>query len=329
MRKKITIVIVTLLGIALLFAACGTNSGTNTRQMLAMEFDDVFWDYAPDMEESVDIVLFSSMRAGSSYGSAEAWRDAETVATSYNAPGNAEPTDEPILTGRMRIRDVSATIETRQFDRTLAAVQASVLENFGYVQSIDTSDRHTRSASLTLRVPAEHLDDFLASLEEDDSHVANLRDAVRDVTMQHNDLQAEMAALRTEEEALLRLMGTAGDLSDLLAVQTQLSNVRYRINRLEGQVRILQDQVAYSTVSLNIREVERIAPTEQGFWARTFDGFVSSLRDVGNGVLAFVSGVFAALPWLILIVLPLGAVVWLAIRRIRKKIKQKKAAKEF
>ena len=317
MRKILLVVLISIVGVGLLFTACGVAERQYDAQFNTSERDYAAEALRWDLEDDMAFFL-SEVRAG---GTAAVPND--------NAPLPPVQSDEPAPVTRMRIRDVNATVETRQFDRTLAAIQASALENLGYVQSIDISDRHTRHANIILRVPAGNLDDFLESLEEDDSHVANLRDAVRDVTMQHNDMQAEMTALRSEEEALLRLMGTAGDLADLLAVQTQLSNVRHRINRLEGQIRILQDQVAYSTVNLSIQEVERIVDAELGFWARTWEGFVSSLLDVGNSILAFISGVFAALPWLIIIVLPLMAVAWFIIRKIRKKIKQKKSIKEF
>jgi len=325
MKKRILILSAALLCLTLLFTACST---TMARDYAAMESPGHAGGW--DSEESWDTELF----VGGSYGSFRFHSNARvdsvtTTQTHPDGPGaplteNAEPTDELTPSSRMRIRDVHATIDTRQFDRYLAAVQARAAELDGYVQSIEVSDRWTRHANLILRVPAVNLDDFLESLEEDDSHVANLRDSVRDVTLQHNDLQAEMTALREEEEALQQLLRNSGNLSDLLAVQNQLSGVRHRINRLEGQIRILQDQVAYSTVSLSISEVERIIDTEQGFWARTFDGFVNSLRGVGNGVLAFVSGVFIVIPWLVLIVLPLGVVAWLVLRNIRKRRKAKK-----
>jgi len=157
--------------------------------------------------------------------------------------------------------------------------------------------------------------------------VTGLNESVRDVTMKCNDVQAEIDALKVERDTLLRMMEETGKLADLLVLQERLTGVRHSLNRLESDIRLMDDQVSLSTVTLFIREVERITPdpepVPEGFWARTWDGFKDNLFAIGRGLRDFISGLIIALPWLVIVFLPIAAVVWLLIRRRRKR----KAAK--
>jgi len=142
-------------------------------------------------------------------------------------------------------------------------------------------------------------------------------------------MTAQLEALQVEEEALLRLLAQAGDLGDLLAVQNQLTHVRHQINRLEGEVRLLENQVALSTVDLSIWEVERLPLDEEaGFWARIGDGFVTSLRNLGAGVANFFASIIIFLPYIILIGAAAIIVLVIVLRRVRKCRKKRDAEED-
>jgi hypothetical protein len=221
------------------------------------------------------------------------------------------------------------SVETRNFEDFFVGVQNLARELGGHVQHSSLNEHSwSRSAGLTLRVPATALDDFLATLADDYTRITSINEWVRDVTMHHNDLTAELEALRVEEEALLRLLAQSGNLSDLLAVQNQLTHVRHQINRLEGEVRLLENQVSLSTVELHIWEVERL-PLEDdaGFWAHIGDGFVRSLRNLGASIANFFAGAIIFLPYIMLI----GAaaiIVLVVVRRHLHKWRKKRNAPE-
>jgi hypothetical protein len=71
-----------------------------------------------------------------------------------------------------------------------------------------------------------------------------------EVTMQLVDLEARLRNLRASETALLELMSRATTVSDVLAVQTQLTSVRSDIESYDAQRASLADQVAMTTVSV-------------------------------------------------------------------------------
>ena len=328
MKKAITILLVVLLGGAVLLAGgCGARVveqaefrsrhsydavGLTARGRDSWNAGDALMDFAAseaDFRYEAGTITYSSI----------AMRNAAAEEALEEALAAADST-----AGRMLIRDVNASVETRQFEDYLAAIQARTAEVGGHVQSIETNDHSyfgtgTRRANLVLRIPAAELDNFTDALS-DNGHITDFREFVRDVTMQHNDMQAELEALFVERDALLRLMDSAGELGDLLAVQNNLTRVRHQINRLEGEVRLLENQVSLSTVSLHIREVERITPVEMGFWARTWQGFVDSIQGLGNWIAATFAWLLRLLPWLVFF----GLIALVVFLIIRKKLRRKK-----
>ena len=323
MKKAITILLVVLLaGGMLLFAGCG---GRDAQFMTLNELA------SRDSEDFAIGASFHQRHRLDSYGGSPPGMDMDMDDVSYSmavqntaTSPEEEAAAQDSTAGRMLIRDVNASVETRRFEDYMASIQARTAEVGGHVQNIETHDRGyfgsgTRRANLVLRIPADALDDFTEALGEN-GHVTSMHEFVRDVTMQHNDMQAELEALFVERDALLRLMDTAGELGDLLAVQNNLTRVRHQINRLEGEVRLLENQVSLSTVSLSIREVERIVDTEQGFWARTWQGFADSIRGLGNWIASVFAGLIMLLPWLVFF----GLIALVAFLIVRKKLRQRR-----
>jgi len=344
MRKKVTILAICLLSFALLAAGCGINSSQTVHEMSALERAAVFQSYGiTPLAASAGGGVRTSTTTNHFFTSDSfsldmdtevipglTWRDAVSsqMRTDDITYTSGTPTADEVT--RLLIRDANVSVETRSFDAFFAGVQSLTRELGGHVQSSGVSDHAwARNAHLTLRIPAEALDDFLATLADDYTRVTNLNEWVRDVTMQHNDMTAQLEALQVEEEALLRLLAQAGDLGDLLAVQNQLTHVRHQINRLEGEVRLLENQVALSTVDLSIWEVERLPLDEEaGFWARIGDGFVTSLRNLGAGVANFFASIIIFLPYIILIGAAAIIVLVIVLRRVRKCRKKRDAEED-
>ncbi|MCL2531921.1 MAG: DUF4349 domain-containing protein [Oscillospiraceae bacterium] len=347
MRKKLTILAICLLSFALLAAACGSHAvmrsaSPESGQFLSYRASTQRYGAPPvfasggirqDMAIGGYAMRATSFNLDEETGiiPGQTWRDALSSQAQLDGISYTDAAPISEETTRMLIRDANVSVETRSFEAFFIGVQNLARELGGHVQNSSMSDHsYRRSANLTLRVPAEALDDFLAALADDYTRVTSINEWVRDVTMQHNDMTAELDALRVEEEALLRLLAQSGNLSDLLAVQNQLTRVRHQINRLEGEVRLLENQVSLSTVDMHIWEVERLPLDEEaGFWARIGDGFLGSLRNLGAGIANFFAGAIIFLPYIILVGAVAIIVLVIVRRRVRKwRNKRKEATQE-
>ncbi len=178
---------------------------------------------------------------------------------------------------------------------------------------IAPTDGDAGSATLTLRIPAEALTSTLDRLRE----LGDVREVslnASDVTMQAQDLEARITALRASVDRLLALLPTATDTETLIALETALSERQAELESLQAQKRYLDDQVSMATITLSLTTVAdapQVAP----------DSFLAGLIAGWNALVAFLAGLLVvlgvALPWLGLAGL-IALVVVLLVRRARR-----------
>ena len=229
------------------------------------------------------------------------------------------------LTDRKLIKTVDLNAETEDLDALLEAITQRVTELGGYVENQRVyngsayASRRSRSASMTVRIPADMLEGFI-------SHVANQTNIVSqyttvdDVTLTYVATESRVAALEAEQTRLLELMAQAETMSDLLEVEARLTDVRYELESVTTQLNVLKNQVSYGTVNLNVDEVVEYTPVEEEtFWQRVSGGFMDSLRGIGDGFVEFTVFVLANLPYLVLMGAGATALIFLAKRSIRKR----------
>ena len=167
------------------------------------------------------------------------------------------------------------------------------------------------SATLTLRLPAESLTQTLDKLKEL-GEVQEVSLNASDVTMQSQDLDARITALSASVDRLLALLATAVDTDTLIQLETAISDRQGELESLESQRRYLADQVALSTVTLNLQSVAT-APVQEP------DTFLDGLVAGWNSFVAFFAGLVVVigvlLPWLVFLGIIAAIVVFLIKRR--------------
>jgi hypothetical protein len=259
-------------------------------------------------------------------GGGVAWQKiaADTAEADEKQAAQTEP--QPASTvGRKLIKDLEANIETKKFDAYLQAIMEKTVALGGHVSSKNTfgsgySSDVSRNATLVLRVPAAQLDRFQATLEVN-GKVTNLNESVRDVTAEYTDVAAHIKVLKTERETLTVMLEKTNSIEELLQVRQQLTQTRYELDALEGQMRVMEDQIALSTVTLHIEEVARLSPVKQlGFFAGAWELFCNNFVDVVHGLRDFLQGFLGAIPYLVLLAVPVALVIiFIARRRKRRK----------
>ena len=173
--------------------------------------------------------------------------------------------------GRKLIRTVSLSLQTKEFDSVLNNLKTKTTELGGYVENSSISGNSysyttTRYASYTIRIPADKLNEFVDIVGEL-GNVTQENESVEDVTLQYVDVESHKKALETEQARLMELLSTAENMEDLLAIESKLSDIRYEIESYESQLRLLDNQIDYSTVHVEIFEVERMTDAgEKGFF---------------------------------------------------------------
>ncbi len=236
--------------------------------------------------------------------------------------------------GRKLIKNVDMSVETREFDRLLSHVEKRVEELGGYVESSNvyngsyTSNYRSRNADITARIPAQNLDRFITEVSEQ-SNVIRKNESVEDVTLQYVDLESHKKALMAEQESLLSMLEKAESIEDIIAINGQLTDVRYRLESMESQLRTFDNRINYSTVYLNVDEVEQYEPVvQQSAWERIETGFVRNLHRVGDGIADFCIEFVIALPVIVTAAVIIGIFALILFVIIRAADKQAKKRRE-
>ena len=177
-------------------------------------------------------------------------------------------TDSTVLPeGRKWIITVNMSAETEDLDALMEALNGKISGLGGYVEDQDSyngsmySSRRYRSASLTVRIPAQRVDEFT----EEMSGIANVVStnlSREDITLSYVATESRVKALQTEEARLLELMEQAETMADLLEIESRLTDVRYELENRASQLRLYDNQVDYATIYLSIDEVQEYTPVE-------------------------------------------------------------------
>lgn len=233
-------------------------------------------------------------------------------------------------TDRKLIRTIRMEAETEDLTTLLDNLTARISQLGGYVESKELyngssySGYRRRNLAMTVRIPAEQADAFVAQVGEN-ANVVSSSESVDDVTLQYVDTESQVKALETEQARLMELLAQAETLEDILQIEARLTDVRYELERYASYLRTLENQVSYATVYLTITEVKEYTPVveeEPTMWQRITDGFGRSIRNIGKDVKEFFIWVIVNSPYLLIWGLIIAAGVVLLRRRKAKKRKK-------
>ncbi|QOR70345.1 DUF4349 domain-containing protein [Ruania alkalisoli] len=252
--------------------------------------------------------------AGSEAGQPEMAGDGASVADS---PGRDTDTE---IGERQVITTAYATVvvddpETAATDlATLTSAVGGHVQSRSIYQGENTYEyRSLPSASMTLRVPADELEGMLADLA-DLGDVRDVSQDSEDVTRTLVDLDARISALETSTARLEEIMAGAETSADLIEAEAALSERQAELESLLSQREHLADQVAMSTLHVQL--------TAEDLPEVTADGFLGGLQTGWQALVSFVSTLVVALgvllPWLVVLAIP-AAIIAVIVRRRRRK----------
>jgi len=246
----------------------------------------------------------------------------EGIYDSNSGTQNAE------IIGRKLIRTITIEAETKDLDALLTDLDAQLATLGGYVQSKQVRGSATgsgrRYASMTLRIPADKLDQFVNHVSGATNILSN-SETTEDVTLKFIATESRIAALEAEEARVMELIGKAENLNELLTLESKLSNIRQELEEVKSQLKLYENLIDYGTVYLSISEEKEytvVVEEEPTVWERISTGFVKSLKGVGTIITELFVFFVVASPYL---AIPAAIVVIVLVcLHINKKKAQKK-----
>jgi len=204
-----------------------------------------------------------------------------------------------IKTSTIRIAVPDGTFDDRFQDANQVAARHG-----GFVASSQSARSVHPTGTVVLRVPADQFEATLGELEGM-GRVTGEEVSGQDVTAQYVDLQARLRNWEAQETVLLDLMSKSTSIDDSIKVQRSLQDVQLQIEQLRGQLRVLDDQTSYATITVSLRVAGAPVTEPEGTLSRAWhdatEGFVSVVAAVvvGLGYLApfALVGLFGMIAW--------------------------------
>lgn len=235
-------------------------------------------------------------------------------------------------TERKLIRTIDMSVETEDLDQTLEQIDQRIAELSGYAENREIyngkkGSTRSRYANLTIRIPADKLDQFVNQVSEV-SNIISKNETTEDVTLSYVAVESRIKALETEEARLLELLAKAQSMEDLLQIEQRLTEVHSDLETVKSQLRTYDNLVDYGTIQLNISEVrEYTEPVEEpeGFWERVVSGFTYSMETVDTMITELTIFALSVIPFFIppAIVLTVAGVITLVVLWIVRRKKKK------
>lgn len=283
------------------------------------------------VSDELDRVAGSAPMAVESDSVTEQYLSPEKTLEAGAASGTAPDADRMIIrtqTLRLEVEDTPAAVEEL---RTIAKTNAAVItdlqvatETDGWLYRYDeygyaTGDGAALRGWITVRVPAESLDAFVEAARALGTVKYQAEDT-SDVTEQHVDLSARLTNLQAEEVRLRGFFDAAANVTEMLAVETELNRVRQEIESMQAQITYLERQAAMATVTIELTEKQPVVSPDGDDWGFK-DAVTAGFRGAADVITFLIAFLIATAPlWIA------ALIVFFIVRAVLRRRRVKRAA---
>ena len=251
--------------------------------------------------------------------------DADTSESEQAANGAANDSAANLADTRKIIANANVSMVVSDTEAAVQGIETLASDVGGYLADVQLSkDRYGETevlrGSLTLRVPGDSLDASLERLQALATDVNNLNVSRQDVTDQYSDLDAQLRNLRATETELLALLTEVrqkpnAKVEDILAVHRSLMQIREEIETLQGRKNLLDNQIGFSTIWIELIPDSVNRPIVEEPWSAN-----GPARNALRALVQTLQGLMTALIWVLLylaplllvFLIPLAILIWLA-----------------
>jgi hypothetical protein len=163
---------------------------------------------------------------------------------------------------RKLIRNATAELEVASFDESVQKITAFAAEEKGYVSTTSSEKQENGKlrGEIVVKVLPDNLDRFLVKLRGI-GELKNQALTTEDVTKTYFDTESRLKNARLMEQRLIEILKTKSkDVADLLEVEKELGRVREQIETMQGELKFMDSQVAFATVTITLAEKNMNVP---------------------------------------------------------------------
>ncbi|MCU0526138.1 MAG: DUF4349 domain-containing protein [Elainella sp. Prado103] len=183
------------------------------------------------------------------------------------------------------VKTGTLTLMVDSVEQTIEKIRVTVQQQQGDLLELqdqlpgNSGSRHT--AVLSIRVPQQNLETMLKGLKQI-GIMQQQTIRAEDVANQLVDYQARLRNLRKTETTLLEIMERSGNMTDVLKVAQELSNIRQAIEQVDAQLKDLQNRVAYSVVTIHLQQATTTVPMQPEMLTQAQEAWQQATHSVGQ-----------------------------------------------
>lgn len=166
---------------------------------------------------------------------------------------------------------------------------------------------------MKLRVPADSLDKFVASLNGLEGRISKRNFYSEDLTAKYLDSKSRKETKQAMLENYRRLLSTAKDVEDLLEIQKRIDEIQEDAEAMSKVIMKIDYDVEFSSVDLTLSDSYRYS-----HYAEKEETFLSKVADAFKGGLDVIVGLITLWPLYIIA----GVIVYFVRKRKLKKAKK-------
>lgn len=211
-------------------------------------------------------------------------KTAETISEGEGKEETVEEESGLPATERMVIHKGELGLEVKNLEETHLKLEEKVRQYGGYIveSNVFSENEGHLDGMMTARVPEKNFQRFLKDAEGTAAKVIERIVKGEDVTEEYVDLASRLKSKRTVEARLLAFMENAKKTEDLLRISADLATVQEEMETIIGRMKFLDNQVAYSTVTINTFEEKVVVPSieneDLNTWEKTKKQFAVSMN---------------------------------------------------
>lgn len=166
--------------------------------------------------------------------------DSSTAKKSYESQADVE---------RFIIKSASVDIEVSHPLIIGDEIKAIIERESGYIDY--TNNKDEKSVNITARVPQARLESVVDEISTKGKLISKSINA-KDVTEEMIDINARLKNLHVLRDRFRILLSKAEKVSEVLEIERELSRIQSDIDSIEGRMKSLKNQVAYSRVDISV-----------------------------------------------------------------------------
>ncbi|HZJ82405.1 MAG TPA: DUF4349 domain-containing protein, partial [Clostridia bacterium] len=177
------------------------------------------------------------------------------------------------------ITNASLRVYAEDAGQVADSIESKVKELDGYIaESYRGEDSGGKLyVNIEAKIPAEKFSIFIDYIEKQ-GKVKNKDTTTQDITEEYYDIKSRLSHAEKQETQLLKIMGDAKTIDEILQVQQSLDSIQERIEQLKGKINLWDQLVSLSTIQIYVENESKLVGDRED------DTRVISFEEIGRGI---------------------------------------------